>query len=99
MIVKGWKNWSYGIRITQEDRDEYFQREWPSVTIEFEGGGVTEAELTKSFWKDQKGCIELRSADIGRWLHAHGLAPWPKYQPPELKLESVGPRRFRLSKG
>jgi hypothetical protein len=104
MVVTGWNDGSpnnttgsgYGIRISHKDRDRYFTQEWPSVTIELEGESVTEANLTPSFWRR---CTELRGREIGRFLLEHRLAPWPKRKPPRLKLEPVGSRRFRLSKG
>jgi hypothetical protein len=103
MIVVGWNNGSpnnrtgagYGIRIAHEDRDAHFQNGWPSVVIELEGENEVEVSLSTSFWR---GCTELRSAQIGRWLLRQGLAPWPTSNPPHLKLEPIGDRKFRLSR-
>ena len=86
----------YGIRVSRQDRDRYFQRDWPSVTIELENWGTTQANLTPSFWRR---CTEARGREIGKFLLVHGPAPWPKGRPPRLKLELIGPRRFRLSQG
>ena len=102
MIVVGWNNGSpndrtgggYGIRVTREDRDRYFQRRWPSVTIELDKENMIEVKLSDSFWR---GCIELRSKRIGKWMLDRRLAPWPKGSPPRLKLEPIGNRQFRLS--
>ena len=104
MIVSGWNNGSpskttgggYGIRMSWRDRDEYFDPEWPWVTIELEELGVTEVNLAPSFWR---GCTELRGAAIGKWMLERGLAPWPKGEPPRLRLEPAGERRFRLIRG
>ena len=83
MIVVGWNNGSpndrtgggYGIRVTREDRDRYFQRRWPSVTIELGKENMIEVNLSDSFWR---GCIELRSKRIGKWMLDRRLAPWLK---------------------
>ena len=63
MIVVGWNNGSpndrtgggYGIRVTREDRDRYFQVGWPSVTIELDKENMIEVSLSDSFWR---GCID-----------------------------------------
>lgn len=102
MIVVGWNNGSpnnstgagYGIRIAREDRDNYFQKAWSSVTIELDGRDLVNVKLSEAFWRD---CIELRSAKIGKYMLKHGLAPWPKGIPPTLKLKPIGNRKFRLS--
>ena len=83
MIVVGWNNGSpnnrtgagYGIRIKREDRDRYFQRRWPFVTIEAGKGNIIKVNLSSSFWK---GCTELRSAKIGKWMLDHGFCSMVK---------------------
>jgi len=102
MIAVGWNNGSpnnktgagYGIRITRRDRDKFFDKSWESVTLGLESDEVIEVKLSPSFWE---GCIELRSARIGKWMLDHGLAPWPRGQPPQFQLEPRGEKRFRLS--
>ena len=102
MIVKGWSSGStsirtgsgYGIRISRFDRDRFFQREWSRVTLHLEGAGKIEVNVAPSFWRR---CTELRHRGIGRFLLAHGLAPWPKGSPPSLSLEPMGGRHFRLT--
>ena len=100
MIVRAWNNgeWKddgngYGIRISKDDRDKYFQRDWGSVRIILDDR-VVEVSISESFWKR---CPELRSKEIGLWLIKNGLGKWPKYKPPKLKLEPMGERTFRLS--
>jgi hypothetical protein len=41
--------------------------------------GQAAVTVSPSFWRH---CSELRSAEIGRWLHRNGLAPWPPGRPP-----------------
>ncbi len=100
MIVTAWNNGSwnssgagYGIRISIEDRDQYFRPEWKSVIIVLDDHEV-EVKLSESFWNK---CPELRKKEIGVWLIKNGLGRWPKGNPPKLKLEPVGDRRFKLS--
>ena len=102
VIVSGWNNGSpnnrtgagYGIRISKEDRDKYFRREWDFVEIELENGEVVRINLSNSFWKK---CVELRSSKIGRWMLERDYAPWPKNNPPKFELVQVSERRFKLS--
>lgn len=101
MIVRGWSNGSprlsgagYGLRLSAADRDQHFRREWTAVELHLAPYGVTNVALSASFWRT---CTELRSADIGRWLIAQQLAPWPKGAPPHLNLEHLGDARFRLT--
>lgn len=90
----GWRGACYGLRVSHYDRDRHFRREWTGVTLELEGrGGPIEVGLSPSFWR---GCSELRSAEIGRWLIANRVAPWPKGAPPQVRVEALGGSRFRV---
>jgi len=100
LIVTAWNNGSwnrtgagYGIRISVKDRNQYFRPEWESVIIVLDDREV-EVNLSKSFWSK---CPELRKKEIGEWLIKNGLGRWPKGNPPKLKLEPIGDRKFRLS--
>ena len=100
MIVSAWNNGSwkktgagYGIRISKEDRDQYFDPEWKSVIIVLDNREV-EVSISKSFWNK---CPELRKKEIGEWLIKNGLAKWPENYPPKLRLEQIGDRKFKLS--
>lgn len=101
MIVTGWNNGSprntgagYGVRVSNKDRGKYFEESWSSVTIEIDGDRI-KVNVSSSFWQS---CAELRSAKIGKWLIRKGLAPWPKDEPPKLKLEPKGNKEFILSR-
>ena len=86
----------YGTKFTAADRDHFFRPEWESIQLEVPGEGTTSVPLSASFWR---GCSELRSATVGRWLRGTGLAPWPKGQPPKLNVEHVEGSLFRLRAG
>jgi hypothetical protein len=103
MIVSAWNNGQhyptgagYGIKISIEDRDTCFSKGWDCVVLELEDWDAdVEVNVKKqSFWGAT--CRELISADIGRWLQASGLAPWPKGKPPKLLLEPLSGNRFSL---
>ena len=106
MIVKGWNNGrpnnetgaGYGIKIQYKDRENFFEKDWPSVIVELEGEGEVEVRLSKSFWRC---CPELRRKEIGKWMLIKGFkkgnATWPKRNPPEFELEPLGDNKFRLS--
>ena len=102
MIVTGWSNGSptksgsgYGLNISLEDREKYFNQDWKEVKIDIHGSGVIVAKITDSFWRK---CIELRSSEIGAWMLRLGDAPWPKRKPPRYQLIPTGDGRFSLSK-
>ena len=101
MQVRAWSNGrprhtgsGYGLRISARDRDRYFNPRWTTVVIDLEPSGHATVTLSHSFWTR---CTELRSADIGRWLLARRLAPWPKGHPPHLELHHVHDNQFRLT--
>lgn len=101
MRAKAWNNGEhhasgagYGIKLSPEDRDRVFMREWTTVQLEVPGQGTTHVTLSDSFWHR---CSELRSAAVGRWLRANGMAPWPQGQPPNLLIEQLEGDTFRLS--
>ena len=83
----------YGIRISRDDRERYFDREWKAVTVDLDGQEEVAVNLSPSFWRS---CIELRSKKIGAWMRREGLAPWPTGEPPELELQAQGEARFAL---
>ena len=107
MIVTAWNNGAhsrngsgYGFRVAVTDRDLHFKPEWDVIVLELEGEEPFEVNINKeSFWGD--ACRELISPEIGRWLRQQGLAPWPRANPPGLRLirwkitASAYPRRRR----
>ena len=102
MKVTAWNNGQhsktgagYGVKLSAEDRDREFCRSWSTVTVALEGEGSIQVNVEKkSFWNES--CRELIHADIGKWLRAYGLAPWPKGKPPKLHLLPCGEAKFRL---
>ena len=45
-----------------------------NVELEFPDGQRVEVDLTRSLWKPETQCAELRDAAIGRWVVAEGAA-------------------------
>jgi hypothetical protein len=82
----------YGIKVPREDRDVWFQPSWTTVTVILpvhEGGQAVEVNIAKaSFWTE--ACRELISIEIGKWLIARGVAPWPAGRPPRLEVVPEG---------
>lgn len=76
----------YGVRISRQSRDQYFDPSWTQIEIVLDGDVCVAVPLSPSFWRT---CRELRSAAIGRWLLARGLAPWSAGDPPDLALRPV----------
>ncbi len=100
MIVTAWTNGSdaFGVKVSMPDRERFFSEQWTTVTVELEGL-ATEVEVNvgkKSFWN--LGCGELIHREIGQWLRANRLVPWPYRRPPKLLLVPVEGSRFRLQK-
>lgn len=83
----------YGISISRNDRNKYFDPDWNTVTLDV-GDERIVVELSVSFWKN---CTELRSKKIGEFMLANGLAPWRKRQPPVFELVPEGDGVFRLA--
>ena len=47
--------------------------------------------MSPSFWR---GCSELRSAAIGRWLIEQGAAPWDRGKPPGIAVTPLASNGF-----
>lgn len=103
MIVTAWNNGShhesdagYGIKISVNDRDRFFNSRWKIVILELDGyhQPVKVNTNKKSFWGPK--CRELISKDIGIWLRQNGLAPWPKGKPPKLEMIHLEANRFQV---
>lgn len=100
MRATAWNNGShhvsgagYGLRISEDDRDSFFDPDWKFAVFDLGGEADAEVRLSESFWRS---CRELRSVEIGRWLRRRGLAPWPKGKPPKLAVQHVAGNRFAV---
>lgn len=106
MVVSGWKTSpvnnttgsGYGIRISYEDREKFFDPDWGNVFLELPNGIIIQPNFTPAAKKDKdnKPCIELRKKEIGKWMLDNNYAPWPYRKPPHFKLEYVGKKHFKL---
>ena len=101
-----WNNgsWSrtgagYGLKITSEDRDRHFDRDWNAVTLHLMGertSRVAEANLAKdSFW-DAK-CRELIKVEIGQWFSENGFDRWTRGDPPRFRMRPLGRSEFEVT--
>lgn len=95
MQVTAWNNGGtgWGLEIQPCDRDRLFDRTWPNVVLDLWDYGQAIVNVSPSFWHR---CPELRSADIGRWLHRTGLAPWPRGHRPKVIVEHITNNRFAV---
>ena len=102
-IVTAWNNGAhhssgagYGVKLTTKDRDAYLKREWGRVEIYLPGrANPTKVNVEKdSLWGRQ--CRELISHEIGKWLLATGMAPWPRGLPPKFRFVARSERAFEL---
>jgi len=84
----------YGLKVPRMDRDMFFRREWRTVQLRIPG--VTAPIVVNidkpSFWTGE--CRELISAELGRWMRANRLAPWPDGRPPRITLIPREPGAF-----
>lgn len=103
MKVTAWNNGNYqpsgagyGVRVTYQDRQTYFNPNWQTVILDISGGShqVPINVGKKSFWT--KTCGELISIEIGKWLIQNGFGSWPKNNPPKFTLMHRGLNRFEL---
>lgn len=107
MIVTVWNNGSYnklgagyGFKLNTLDRDKFFNRKWESIVLELENyPEPINVNINKSSFCGPK-CKELINKEIEIWLLDNGLAPWPKSNPPKIKMNHISENRFivRLNK-
>jgi hypothetical protein len=85
----------YGLSVSASDRDQFFRREWGTVRLQIDNGRPFGVNIDKpSFW--DSSCLHLIKAEIGRWLLASRLAPWPHRQPPRVELVPRADRLFEI---
>ena len=98
-----WTAWhnsgsGYGLKVPQPDRAQYFDRSEKQVTLEIPFSGGARKVLVKvgkpSFWSPS--CGELISSSIRDYLVEAGLIPWPKGQPPKVRVKCTGPGFFQI---
>ena len=99
MNVTAWNNGSsrisgagYGIKISINDRNQFFNRNWTQVNITI-NGTTHIINLTSSFWRN---CRELRSKHIGFYIINIYNWHWPNRKPPILKLIHTNNNNFTL---
>ena len=104
-LATAWNNgaWSrtgagYGLKISAEDRDRYFDRDWNAVTLRLTGEATSrtaEANVAKSsFW--DKTCREMIKTEIGQWFIENGFARWPRGTPPRFLILCLADREFEV---
>jgi hypothetical protein len=96
MIVSAWYDGhsTYGVRVAGREVSLWFRPEWDHVELLLpDRSESVQVPLTESFWH---GSPELRSPEIKDFFLRHELIDWPKKQPPQFELESIGGGNFRL---
>ena len=102
-IAKTWNNShyhasgaGYGLKISFEDRERFFNRDWQNVILHLSGyPRPIEANVAKaSFWS--RTCGELIKKDIGIWLQRNNRARWNNGHPYEVRFTVVGEREFNV---
>lgn len=103
--AKAWNNgdWhdtgaGYGLKVSVEDRDRFFERDWRTVTLRLLGertSRVAVANVDKaSFWGTS--CRELIKLEIGQWLIENGFRRWPLNAPPRFRMLLVAIAEFEV---
>ena len=102
-IAKTWNNGhhhasgaSYGIKITLQDREKFFDRSWRTVILHLDGySRPIEVNVAKaSFWN--RTCGELISQEIGLWLQRNNAETWPPRRPHRVIMTVIGEREFKV---
>ena len=88
----------YGLKISAADRDNYFESDWDTVTLQLVGertSRVAEANVAKkSFWSPQ--CREMIKLEIGLWFIENGFRRWPRNAPPRFQMFPVATHEFEV---
>jgi hypothetical protein len=86
----------YGLRISFEDRQRFFNRDWQTVILHLNGyDHPVEVNVAKaSFWN--RTCGELISRHIRLWLQRNNRARWPQRQPHRARITILGEREFKV---
>jgi hypothetical protein len=102
-IAKTWNNGhrhasgaGYGIKITMQDCEQFFNRNWQTVTLHLSGNiNPIEVNVDKpSFWN--RNCGELISREIGLWLQRNNASTWPPRLPHHVRMTDLGEREFKV---
>jgi hypothetical protein len=102
-IAKTWNNGhrhtsgaGYGIKITMQDREQFFNRSWSTVILHLNGcSRPIQANVDKlSFWN--RNCGELISIEIGLWLQRNNASTWPPRLPHHVRMTVLGEREFKV---
>jgi hypothetical protein len=105
MVWTAWNNGAnhksgagYGFKIDACDRDQFFNRDWKSITVSLPNpSAAIEVEINidkASFWNET--CRELIDREIGQWLLNNQHAPWPLRNPPKFAVKHIADRYFAI---
>jgi hypothetical protein len=97
-LTSAWCNGStgFGLKLAEADRNRFLKREWKTIEL-FLPDDETPAVVNiakPSMWDGS--CRELIHSKIGHWFKAAGLYPWPKGEPPKVRIMPIGERAFRV---
>ncbi|UCF81143.1 MAG: hypothetical protein JSV08_01595 [Acidobacteriota bacterium] len=100
MVVTGWHNGipdnktgaGYGIRITPGDRDQYFERDWTGITLQFDDGDTVTIDLglTREEFAQLVGAHKQAV-----YLWERGVVPRDALKAKILGLRKIGAREAR----
>jgi hypothetical protein len=84
----------YGIKISLQDRERYFDRNWQTVILHLSGiDNPVEVNVAKpSFWN--LTCRELIKKEIGIWYLRSHLPRWTRGNPPLVRMKQIANRDF-----
>ncbi len=104
--VAAWHDgrFNFGLRLTRNDRDRFFSRDWRAVRVSCSrlGHPPVEIALRPYFWGI---CSQLRSRAIRQWFCQLGYitpdyrinrARWPYCTPPKMRLHVIDRQHFDL---
>ena len=95
-----WRNTGagYGLKLSAEDRNKYFDKDWDTVTLRLVGARtsrIPEANVAKdSFWSPK--CHELIKLEIDQWFIENGFRRWALNAPPRFRLVHIAGRELEV---
>lgn len=99
MIFTAWTNGNsgFGFKVSVEDRDNFFDRNWTEVIVELPKGNEykdVSCNISKtSFWNK---CHDLVSKEIKSWLEENHYIPWERGNPPKFEVQQHDENHFKI---
>lgn len=88
----------YGLKISADDRDKYFDRDWDTGTLRLiteRTSRIAEPNVANDSFRGPQ-CRELIKLEFAQWFTENGFRRWTRNTPPRFRMIPIARREFEV---